>query len=543
MMASVPESGGDDPVDTPVLVAGAGPVGLALAAELGRLGIGCMVVEKRDGSVPVPKMSQVSARNMEFCRRWGIADTVREAGWPENHPGDIVYQRSFTGPELARLKIPSYAARDRQPFTPESPCHCPQIFFDPILAGHVKTLSAVCLRYNTGLESFTQDGGAVRATLRDSETGQMETVTTRYLIGCDGPGGVVREALGIDLGGLGVFAQSINIFFRSAEMVTLHDKGWGRFHRSIDETGCWSEMIAIDGKELYRLSVYDDASPDADAEAYLQRLFGGDFPHEIIDVTRWERRDYVAEKYRSGRVFIAGDSAHQCSPTGGYGMHTGIEEAANLAWKLAAMIDGWGGPKLLESYETERRPVARRNVTLATESFKAITGVPAIDTAEAARAAAGEAGPAVETLRAAVAGFAGSDYHKFQYTYEDSPVCIADGTPPPPQGGLSFAPSARPGTRAPHAWLEGGASTLDLFGTGFTLLRLGAAPADGQGLHEAAQRRGVPLTDAAIADPAVADLYGATLVLVRPDGHVAWRGDSCPEDPMAAIDRVRGAGA
>ena len=542
-MARAPEPGPGDPADTPVLVAGAGPVGLALAIELGRLGIGCMVVEKRDGSVPVPKMSQVSARAMEFCRRWGIADTVRAAGWPENHPGDIVYQRSLTGPELARLRIPSYAARDRQAFTPESPCHCPQIFFDPILADHAKTLKSVRLRYQLGLEGFTQDADGVRATLRHSLTGQTQTVTARYLVGCDGPGGVVREALGIDLGGLGVFAHSINIFFRSPDLVSLHDKGWARFHRSIDETGCWSEMIAIDGHELYRLSVFDDDSPDADAEAYLRRLFGGDFPHEIIDVTHWERRDYVAESYWSGRVFLAGDSAHQCSPTGGYGMHTGLEEAVNLAWKLAAMIDGWGGPKLLDTYETERRPIARRNVTLATESFKAITGVPAIDAAEAARAAAGVAGPAVETLRAAITGFAGSDYHKFQYSYEDSPICVADGTPPPPQGGLSFTPSARPGARAPHAWLKDGASTLDLFGSGFTLLRLGAAAPDTEGLRAAAARAGVPLREASMADPALADLYGAALVLVRPDGHVAWRGDAAPEDPFEVIERIRGAAA
>jgi len=541
-MAHAPAGKRNHPVDIPVLIVGAGPVGLALAAELGRLGISCMVVEKRDGSVLVPKMSQVSARNMEFCRRWGIANSVRKAGWPEDHPGDIIYQYSFIGPELARLKIPSYSARNRQPFTPESPCHCPQIFFDPLLAEHVQTLDSVHLRYNTSLETFTQDNSTVRAALRDNQSAQTDTVSARYLVGCDGPGGLVRDLLGIDLGGLGVFAQSINIFFRSAEMVKLHDKGWGRFHRSIDETGCWSEMIAIDGKELYRLSVYDDASPDADAETYLQRLFGGDFPHEIIDVTHWERRDYVAEHYRSGCVFIAGDSAHQCSPTGGYGMHTGIEEATNLAWKLAAMIDGWGGPKLLDSYEIERLPIARRNVTLATESFKAITGVPAVDAAEAERAAAGETSPVVETLRTAVARFAGSDYLKFQYAYEDSPICITDGTPAPPEGGLSFTPSARPGTRAPHAWIEDGISTLDLFGTGFTLLRLGAAPPDGHDLHKAAQERGVPMTEAAITDPALADLYGARLVLVRPDGHVAWRGNTCPEGPMGTIDRIRGGG-
>ena len=542
-MARRPGRNMEDRTGTPVLVVGAGPVGLALAAELGRLGIGCIVVEKRDGTVPVPKMSQVSARNMEFCRRWGIADTVRKAGWPEDYPGDIVYQRSFLGPELARLKIPSYASRDRQPFTPESPCHCPQIFFDPILAAHVNSLASVDLRYNLALEGLTQDEETVRAVLCDSEFGAHKEITARYVVGCDGPGGVVRQTLGIELGGLGVFAHSINIFFRSPEMKMLHDKGRARFHRSIDETGCWSEMIAIDGQELYRLSVFDDPSHDVDAGVYLRRLFGGDFPHEIIDVTYWERRDFVAERYRVGRAFIAGDAAHQCSPTGGYGMHTGIEEAGNLAWKLAAVIEGWGGDGLLKSYEPERWPIARRNVTLGTEAFRAITGVPAISAEAAERAAAGEEDPSVQALRAIFTEFSGSDYQKFQYAYEDSPICIADGTPPPPYDRFSFTPSARPGARAPHAWLEDGTSTLDLFGTGFTLLRLGAAPPDGQGWVRAAKRRGVPLTEIAITDSGATELYGADLVLVRPDGHVAWRGNTCPDDPIAAIDRIRGAAA
>ncbi len=478
---------------------------------------------------------------MEFFRRWGIADSVRAAGWPENHPGDIVYQRSLTGPELARLRIPSYAARDRLDFTPESSCHCPQIFFDPILADHVKTLSTVRVRYQLGIESLTQDDGAVRAVLRNSQTGEAETVAARYLVGCDGPGGVVRKALGIGLGGLGVVAHSINIFFRAPDLVALHDKGWARFYRSIDESGCWSEMIAIDGEELWRLTVFNDPAPDADAAAYLRRLFGGDFPFEVIDVQHWERRDHVAERYGAGRVFLTGDSAHQCSPTGGYGMHTGIEEAVNLAWKLAAMIEGWGGGRLLETYDAERRPIALRNVALATEAFKARTTVPAIDAAAAARAAAGEADPAVEGLRATYKEFSGSEYLKFQYCYEDSPVCIADGTPPPALDALSFTPSARPGSRAPHAWLANGASTLDLFGTGFTLLRLGTTPPDGRGLRKMAERRGVPLNEASLGDPALADLYGVALVLVRPDGHVAWRGDACPEDPTEVIDRIRGA--
>jgi 2-polyprenyl-6-methoxyphenol hydroxylase-like FAD-dependent oxidoreductase len=527
----------------PVLIAGAGPVGLGLAAELGRLAIPCLLVEKRDGHVPVPKMSQVSARNMEFCRRWGIADSVRAAGWPEDYPGDIVYQRSFLEPELARLEIPAYAARDRQPFTPESPCHCPQIFFDPILAEHVKTLAPVTLRYNTGLDSFTQGPDGVRAVLRDSLSGETQEITAGYLVGCDGPGGMVRAALGIDLGGLGVFAHSINIFFRSKEMIGLHDKGIARFHRSIDETGAWSEMIAIDGHGLYRLSVYDDPEGNTDAEDTLRRLFGGDFPHEIIDVTHWERRDYVAETYRVSRVFIAGDAAHQCSPTGGYGMHTGLEEAMNLAWKLAAVTEGWGGEVLLDSYEAERRPVARRNVTLATRSYDALTSVPAIGAEEAARCAAGEIGPNVRALRESVRAFAGSDFHKFQYAYEATPVCISDGTPPPPEGGLEFVPSARPGTRAPHAWLADGRSTLDLFGDGFTCLRLGEDAPESATLENAAKDAGTPLAVVPLTEADVAAMYEMPLCLVRPDGHVAWRGREAPDAAAAKsiIDRVRGA--
>ncbi|MGE0652487.1 MAG: FAD-dependent monooxygenase [Alphaproteobacteria bacterium] len=539
-MVRAPARGGGDTA-IPVLIVGAGPVGLALATELGRLGIDCTVVEKRDGAVPVPKMSQVSARAMEFCRRWGIAGAVRRAGWPTHLPGDVVYQRSFLGPELARLPIPAYAAPDRLPFTPESPCHCPQIFFDPILAAHAKSLEPVVLRYRTELESFSQDGNAVRAVLRDSETGATETITARYLIGCDGPSGVVRDALGIGLGGLGVVAHSINIFFHSAGMVKLHNKGWARFHRSIDETGCWSEMIAIDGRELWRLSVYEDPSQKPDAEGYLLRLFGGPFPHEIINVQCWERRDYVADGYGNGRVFIAGDAAHQNSPTGGYGMHTGVEDAMNLAWKLAAMIDGWGGPDLLASYEPERRPVALRNVRLATEAFRAITALPAVTAAGAARAAAGEADPAVEHLRANITALSGSEYLKFQYGYEDSAVCVPDGTPPPPVEAMKYTPSTRPGSRAPHVWIGDGRSTLDFFGTGFTLLRLGASPPGAEGLQAAAQDRGVSMQEIALADPAVAKAYEAPLVLVRPDGHVAWRGSAEPEDPAHVIDRIRGA--
>lgn len=541
MNAETPDAGDPPAADVSVLIAGAGPVGLALALELGLRGIGCVVVERRDGSLPVPKMSQVSTRGMEFCRRWGIAEEVKTAVWSDSHALDFVYMTSLVGRELARQKVPSYAERGDLDFTPEGPSPCPQIYFDPILARRVKSLPGVTIRYNVGLETFDQDADLVHARLRDTESGEPETMTAEYLIGCDGPAGVVRQALGIELGGLGVVANSINIFFRSPELASLHDKGWARFYRAIDGTGCWSELIAIDGRELWRLTVFHETSRDFDADAFLRRAVGVDFRYQLISVLPWERRDFVAKQYRRGRVFIAGDAAHECSPTGGLGMHTGLGEAVNLAWKLAAVITNWGGPGLLDSFAAERRPIAVRNVGMATLSYRNITGIPGGDAYD-------EESPEGDRQRRRFAGL-GSDLIKYSvnefeknvYCYQDSPICVPEGSPPAPDDSGRPTSPARPGVRAPHAWIAEGRSTLDLFGDGFTLLRFGAPPADATGLVDAAMARGVPLEVVDIADRTIAELYERKLVLVRPDGHVAWRADDCAPDPMAVIDRVRGA--
>jgi len=335
----------------------------------------------------------------------------------------------------------------------------------------------------------------------------------------------VREALGIGLGGQGVVANSVNIFFRSPALSGFHNKGWARIYRLIDATGCWSELISIDGRELWRLTVLDDVSSASAPQAALARMAGGDFQNDVLSVTVWERRDFVAERYRQGRVMIAGDAAHECSPTGGLGMHTGIEEAINLAWKLAARIEGWGGPGLVASYEAERRPIAARNVALATRTFNAIRAIP------------GWRGGLAPSGRPAdwpdLDLMAPTEQQKMDYAYEPSPICVADAPGPA---------SSRPGARAPHAWVADGRSTLDLFGKGFTLLRFGDHAPSAAPLVQAGHARGVPLRDVAIEDDSIAALYGRMLVLVRPDGHVAWRGDAAA-DPGAIIDRVRGAAA
>src|SRR5450631_2513281 len=235
--------------ETSVVIAGAGPVGLGLACELGLRGVHCLLMEKRDGAIAVPKQSMVSARNMEFCRRWGVAAAVRNAVWPESHPRDFVYLDCLRGRELMRVKVPSYGQRDQRDFTPEAPCPCPQIYFDPILMARVRTFPNVRVRYHTALESFRRGDASVAVRFTDLSTGTTESVSARYLVGCDGPAGIVRETLKIGLGGLGVVAISVNIFFRSAALASFHDKGWARFYRLIDQHGCWAELIPIDGNE------------------------------------------------------------------------------------------------------------------------------------------------------------------------------------------------------------------------------------------------------------------------------------------------------
>jgi 2-polyprenyl-6-methoxyphenol hydroxylase-like FAD-dependent oxidoreductase len=517
---------------TSVLIVGGGPVGLGLACELGLRGIDCMLIEKRDGSVTVPKQSMVSSRNMEFCRRWGVAQAVRSAVWPETYPRDFVYLDALRGRELLRARLPSFAARDPRDYTPEAPCPCPQIYFDPILMARMRTFASVQAHYNTSLDSFTQDDAGVEAQLTDQITGNTRTLRARYLVGCDGPAGTIREQLGIRLEGRGTIARSLNLYFRSAELASFHDKGWARFYRVIDETGCWGELIPMDGRELWRLTVFDAPLSEAEPDFLLRKMAGGAFPYEMLSVSPWDRRDYVATRYRVGRAFIAGDAAHQCSPTGGIGMHTGLEEVVNLAWKLDAMLAGWGGPALLASYEAERRPIAIRNVEYATHTYNAIASIPGL---------CGPDDPA-DWNKDPPRWLSIPEHLKSQYCYAGSPICAADDAPEPEAETAEFVPSTRPGSRAPHAWLADGRSTLDLFGDGFVLLRLGAHPPDAASLGKAAGTRGVPLSVTTLADPALAALYEKPLVLVRPDGHVAWRGHEAPADAQALIDRVRGAG-
>jgi hypothetical protein len=280
-----------------------------------------------------------------------------------------------------------------------------------------------------------------------------------------------------------------------------------------------------------------------DREALVRRAVGRPIEVEQVGLSIWTRRSAVAERYCKGRVLLAGDAVHQLSPTGALGMNTGIADAVDLGWKLAATLQGWGGPALLDSYDAERRPVGHRNVTMTTGFFRAQDSyggsLAAIDDdSDEGRSVRERLG---EKLVQDVGAMFRTIGLQIGYRYEDSPICIPDGTPEPPDKPEAVIPSARPGMRAPHVWLRDGHSILDLFARDFVLLRFGDDAPDGGALAADAAARRVPLAIATVDEPDAAALYERKLVLVRPDGHVAWRGDALPADAGALIDRVRGA--
>jgi 2-polyprenyl-6-methoxyphenol hydroxylase-like FAD-dependent oxidoreductase len=522
-------------------------VGLALAADLGWRGVGCELIEQTDGAITTPKMNEVNVRTMEFCRRWGIADRVHNCPFPRDHARDAVFVTSLASYELGRIPRPAVAGAKPEPWSPMHLQTCSQMWFDPILRAFAQSSPGVCLRYRARLESFKDTGTAVIADIVDLESGAREQVAADYLVGCDGATSAIRNELGIGLTGQGILGHPLHLFFRAPDLLKRCGKAEGTFFLAIDRNGLWANIRVVDPvNAMWRLMVLDSdgkQTPESvDRTALIHRAVGRPLEVDWLGLSIWTRRSLVAERYCKGRVFLAGDAVHQLSPTGALGMNTGIGDVVDLGWKLAAVEQGWGGPNLLASYDSERQPIGLRNITqsagfhLSHGNFE--RGFAAIeDDSDEGRALRAKLGP---QLVRDVGRMFRTIGVQLGYRYEDSPICVPDGTPPPPDDPEHFVASARPGSRAPHVALADGSSTLDLYGRGFVLARFGAG-ADGAAIEQAAAKRGVPLRTVTIAEPEAAELYERKLVLVRPDGHVAWRGDRVPDDPLAVIDRVRGA--
>ena len=536
----------DDGHETPVLIIGGGPIGLTLAVDLGWHGISCILIEQSDGSVANAKFVDINMRTMEFCRRWGIADEIRDKGFDKDYAQDLIFVTSLTGHLLGRLRLPSFAELRTPATVAERIARCPQTIFDPVIRRVAQSIPGVTLRYSTRCEGVTQDSNGVTAVVTDLETGRRERIRSAYVACCQGAASSLREDLGVRFDGEGTLSHSTNITFRSAALLRVHDKGPG-FYTAIGPEGRWASMLALDGKSTWRLHSVEKVNGDA----AIRRFVGCDFDYDILTELTWQRRELVADRYQVGRVFFLGDAVHQLSPSGGFGLNTGIGDVTNLSWKLAAVLQGWGTPDLLASYDIERRPVGKRTATTATNLFRTLQQDPPPGPAILADGPEGEA--VRDVVRGRVAAIlarsnCGYDYGaryedaglQLGYFYEGSPVIVPDGTPAPLDDPRNYAPIARPGSRAPHFWLDENKSVLDLFGHGFVLLRLGGVRPSGNGFEAAANRLGIPLRTYTLNHEHLLALYNKRLALVRPDGHVAWRGDAAPDDCDAVLNVVRG---
>ncbi len=544
------------PHRVPVLIIGGGPVGLCLAIELGSRGTGCLLVNERKTTSTHPKGSTISARTMEHFRRMGIADKVRNTGIPAEHPTDIAYVTRLAGHELGRLPMPSARQKTRNPgpfgetrLTPEPLHRANQLYVEPLLREHAASFEGADIRFGWRLVSFSQDSSSVQAEIEEIESGRKEAIVCEYLVGCDGGRSMVRRSLGFRYSGRNSSGDRfydgvmISAYVRVPKAYEIFNMPIAWHYFTINTDGR-TDVITLDGKGEFLMLAEMPAGrtiDQIDAADMFRVAAGVNIPVEAVSVQEWVAGlALVADGYQKGRIFLAGDSAHLFTPAGGFGSNTGIDDVANLGWKLAAMCHGWGGAHLLDTYQSERRPIGIRNTSESGRLAEKI-GALKFDSCLEEDSEAGEASRTLlrEELKTFKEEFASLGI-QLGARYDGSPIVIPDGTTPPPDSAAVYTPSACPGGRAPHYWIEDRVSLFDRLGPWFTLVRLGASPPAADEFVRGAKRIGIPLRVLDVLEDEARDLYERDLVLIRPDQHVAWRGSEIPDSPEALLEKVTG---
>lgn len=521
------------PASTRVLVAGGGPVGLAAAVELGQRGIECLVIEPRPTvSQARPRCKTISVRSMEHLRRWGLAEQLRKrAPLPVSWSQDIVFCTSLTGRELSRFHGVLGLATDGDRY-PEPGQQAPQYVLEELLRSTVDELDAATLATGWRVVGLDQDADGVRVRAVDA-AGREAEVTAEYVLGCDGPRSTVRAQIGADYVGEHALRPNFGMVFRAPQLWSHVQHGPAVQYWTVNPAAP-AMLGPINRTDTWWIIAFgvEQEVGERTGQQLIQDAVGAPIEAEILSTDPWTARMQLVDRVRSGRVFLAGDAAHLNPPFGGHGLNTGLGDAVDLGWKLAAVLDGWGGPALLDSYEAERRPVQHRVIGEATANMRVLSSELLTDNLdhddEAGELARKVAGARIQETKHA-------EFHSLDLVlgieHEHSPIIPAG----PGRG------ATRSGARLPHTWLDDGVSLYDRLGTGLTLLVLGGPDRAGAGIEQAARACGVPVTTVDLTGHQLRDRYGADLLLVRPDQYVAWLGDGVPADAAALIEHIRGA--
>jgi 2-polyprenyl-6-methoxyphenol hydroxylase-like FAD-dependent oxidoreductase len=538
------------PLHTPVLIAGGGPTGLVLAAELSRHGVASVLAERNEHTTLFPKMDITNGASMELLRRLGVDAELRTVGVAPQHSFEVIFAASLNGPVHGRWRLPSVdeqraaIAATADGSVPAQPWQrCSQAIFEAMMMDRARRDPLVDVRQGWRLQTCSQIGDVVAAQLADSD-GNTVTVHADYLVGCDGASSRVRTELGIEMDGLKDFTTFALVHFRSLDLTNLH--ALGQFWHLYTSNG--AVLIAQNEIDTWTLhqdlgAQVDDPDPIGDPREYVARALGRPVViDEVLASSVWRPNAMLADSYGRDRILLAGDAVHTMIPTGGYGMNTGLGDAVNLGWKVAATVQAWGGPQLLASYEIERRPVGDRNRNACVENaavilqYRGMVDPQLLDEDHEAR----------QPHRQQVAEFLATNNAEnlslgieLDVRYDDSPVVVPDGSTPPPWDRRTFVPTVRPGHRAPNIALGKQGTLFDQFGAGFTLVDALGDPSHSTRLLHEAKSAGVPITYLRLTDPALTALYQDRLVLVRPDLHIAWSGTDAT-DAENIIARVRG---
>ena len=528
-------------VNTQVIIVGAGPVGLTLAIDLGRRGVRCILLEQKDAPQFLPKMERCNARTMEIYRRLGIAQKIRDAGFPRDVPMDVFIVTSLVERPLLHLPYPSVAqaqaeiaacADGSMPLEPYQLIS--QYTLEPLLKSVAETLPTVDVRYRHEFISFEQGAAGVCARVKCGDS--TIELSAHYLVGCDGGSSNVRRQLGIALQGEANLLQLRQALYRCDDLFERIPIGKGRHYHVADAHSTF--LIVQDSTRHFTLHSVVDS--DNDMKTMFEQTVAMPVTYEMLSCAPWRQNLLLADQYGHKRVFLAGDAVHLVIPTGGLGMNSGVGDAVDLSWKLAATLKGWGGPALLASYGIERRQIGARNVEASRHASRGRRAWRA-----AYKPNIGDKTPEGAATRANLSRIADVEQRKSNemigaelgYRYADSPIIFPETGDAPEADFMKYVPTSWPGARLPHVWLADGTALHDRIGDGYTLLCLRGAQANNAALAQAFAYFAAPFSAIEIDEERPRDVYGYDLLLLRPDLHVVWRGNGLPDDPakLAAL--------
>ncbi|MET0545825.1 MAG: FAD-dependent monooxygenase [Caulobacterales bacterium] len=530
----------------PVLISGGGPVGMTLALELARYGVRSVLVERNPTTTRHPKMDLTNGRSMELFKRLGLMKNLRAAGVPADNPFDISWITTLAGHELHRFIYPT--SNQKQDIirrendgshASEAPMRVSQIVIEPVLKTAIDANPLIDVRFGVAYDELvSEDADGVTVRLKDA-VGRSETIRAQYLAGCDGGGSSVRRDLGIEMDGDFNVASAFMVHFRSEARDVL--QRWGVAWHYQSSTGTLIAQNDVDIWTLQRWLLPGMDPATIDPGKLLEEWVGQSFNYEILQANPWSAHFVVAQSYGRGRIALAGDAAHQFVPTGGYGMNSGIADAVGLAWVLASQLEGWGGAGLIAAYDQERRPTAWWHLQASSRHMGVRGAIHELYGTSDKLDAPGPEGDAARTkIGAAIAAQGNAENESWGvelgYRYDESPI-IAHEPNAPAVPFIDYRPSTIPGARLPHVFLRDGVSIHDKLGLYFTLIVLNGA--DSRGMEEAAAALKIPLTVLRI-DEAVLPVLQKPCLLVRPDQHVAWRGETLPSDPRHVLEKAAG---